>query len=130
MPYTANFLAYVTFTGSMTVYFGGEIIRLAAIPGSHDQTDIMVYFTKLGLVCLGDISYGMNFPSIDGYTGNLLKYPEVIDRVLALIPDTTIIVSGHGRETTVEELRQFKNMIGDTSRLVRETLPSGIMKDH
>ncbi len=118
-------LPSVTFTDSMTVYFGGEIVKLVAVPGSHDQTDIMVHFIKSGVVCLGDISYGMNFPSIDAYTGDLLKYPEVIDRILARIPETAIIVSGHGRETSVAELRQFRNMIADTARLVREAVANG-----
>jgi glyoxylase-like metal-dependent hydrolase (beta-lactamase superfamily II) len=66
-------LPSITFSDSMTLYFGNEKIRIFATPGSHDATDVIVHFTNAGIVCLGDISYGMTFPSIDGYTGNLLE---------------------------------------------------------
>jgi glyoxylase-like metal-dependent hydrolase (beta-lactamase superfamily II) len=115
----------VTFTDSMTIHFGDETIRLISTPGSHDATDIIVHFVKSGIVCMGDISYGMSFPSIDAYTGNLLKYPEVLDRVISLIPSNATIVSGHGRESTVEELKQYRDMIVATTKIVKDEVNKG-----
>jgi len=120
-----NALPSITFTDSMTVRFGDETVRIIAMPGSHDATDVIVYFTKAGIVCMGDIAYGMMFPSIDPFTGNLLNYPEVIDKVLAVIPDTAMIISGHGRDTSVKELRQFRDMLAGTARVVKEGLARG-----
>lgn len=118
-------LPSITFTDSLNIYFGGEKIRIIATPGSHDNTDAIVHFTKAGIVCLGDISYGMTFPSLDGYTGNLLKYPEVLDRIMALIPDDVTIVSGHGRESSVAELKQYRDMIVNTTKIVLGELAKG-----
>lgn len=120
-----NALPSITFTDSMTMYFGDEKIKLIAVPGSHDQTDIIVHFTKSGIVCLGDISYGMSLPSIDPFTGNYLKYPVVLDKVLKLIPANSTIVSGHGRETSVEELKQYRDMIYDATKIVKDGLAEG-----
>ena len=120
-----NSLPSVTFKDSMNVYFGDEKIRIIATPGSHDATDVIVHFTKAGIVCMGDIAYGMKFPTLDAYTGNLLKYPEVIDRILTLIPGDVIIVSGHGKETNVNELKLFRDMIYYTHQIVREELAKG-----
>jgi cyclase len=120
--YPDNALPSITFTDSMTVYFGDEKIRLIAMPGSHDRTDIIVDFTKSGIVCLGDISEGLNVPSIDPFTGNLLNYPVVINRIITLIPNTSTIVSGHGKDLTVEELRQLGNMIDTTAKLIKTEL--------
>ena len=120
-----NALPSVTFNDSMNIYFGDEKIRIIYTPGSHDSTDVIVHFTKAGIVCMGDISYGMTFPSVDGYTGNLLKYPEVIDRILTLIPNDVTIVSGHGRETNVEELKYFRDMILNTSKIIKEEMRKG-----
>lgn len=120
-----NALPSVTFKDSINIYFGNEKIRIIATPGSHDGTDVIVHFTKAGIICLGDISYGMTFPSIDGYTGNLLKYPDVIDKVLTLIPNNVTIVSGHGRETNVEELKQFRDMIVSTTQIIKEGIAKG-----
>ena len=120
-----NSIPNVTFEDSVNIYFGGEKIRIITTPGAHSATDVIVHFTKSGIVCMGDISYGMTFPSFDGYTGNLNKYPEVIDRILTLIPDDVTIVSGHGREVSVKELKQFADMISNTSRIVREGVMNG-----
>ena len=120
-----NALPSVTFRDSLNVYFGGEKIRLIATPGSHDATDLIVHFVNAGIVCMGDISYGMTFPSVDGYTGNQLGYPEVIDRVLGLIPSKVTIVSGHGRETSVAELKRFRDMIAATSEIVHREMAKG-----
>ena len=120
-----NALPSITFSDSMNVYFGSEKIRIIATPGSHDATDVIVHFTKAGIVCMGDISYGMTFPSYDAYTGNLLKYPEVIDKVLALIPNNVIIVSGHGRESSVEELKQYRHMLFNTAKTVKDAIARG-----
>lgn len=120
-----NALPSITFTDSMTMYFGDERIKLIALPGSHDQTDIIVHFTKSGIVFLGDISYGMSIPSIDPFTGNYLKYPVVLDRVLTLIPANSTIVSGHGRETSVDELKQYRDMIYDATKIVKDGLVKG-----
>jgi len=110
---------------SMTIHFGDETVRIIATSGSRDATDVIVYFTKAGIVCMGDIAYGMMFPSIDPFTGNLLKYPEVIDKVLAAISDTATIISGHGRDTSVKQLRQFRNMLAGTVRVVKDGLARG-----
>jgi cyclase len=118
-------LPSITFADSMHVHFGDETIRIIAVPGGHDATDVIVHFVNAGIVCMGDLSYGMTFPSIDAYTGNMLAYPEAIDRALALIPDDVTIVSGHGRETTVAELRQFRDMIVSTTATVHRALAEG-----
>ena len=119
-------LPSVTFADSMRVHFGDETIRLIAVPGGHDATDVIVHFVKAGIVCMGDLAYGMTFPSIDAHTGNVLAYPEAIDRALTLIPDDVTIVSGHGRETSVAELRQFRDMIVSTTATVHRALAEGI----
>jgi len=120
-----NALPSITFTDSMTIRFGDETVRIIAMPGSHDATDVIVYFTKAGIVCMGDIAYGMMFPSIDPFTGNLLEYPNIIDKVLAAIPDTATIISGHGRDTSVKELRQFRDMLAGTAAVVKAGLAQG-----
>ncbi len=125
MEFPDNALPQILFEDQMTLEFGGEVFKLYSIPGSHDQTDIMVHLVKSKIVCLGDVSYGMSFPSADNYTGNFLKYPEVINRALSLIPEDVIIFSGHGRESSVVELRQYRDMISGTINLVKGEIAKG-----
>ena len=120
-----NALPSITFEDSMNVYFGGEKIRIISVPGSHDATDAIVHFTKSGIVCVGDIFEGLTIPSIDAYTGNLLNFPKVIDKVISLIPKDVIIVSGHDKIANVEKLKQSRDMIYYTTQKVKEEMSKG-----
>jgi cyclase len=118
-------LPSVTFKDSMNVYFGGEKIRIISVPGSHDATDAIVHFTKSGIVCVGDIYEGLTIPSIDAYTGNVLNFPKVIDKVISLIPKDVIIVSGHDKIANVEKLKQSRDIIYYTIQKVKEEMSKG-----
>ncbi len=118
-------LPQISFENNMILEFGGEIFKLYSIPGSHDKTDIIVHLVKSKIVCMGDISYGMSFPSIDGYTGNFLNYPEVIDKAISLIPNDVVIVSGHGSESNIDQLKKYKEMISKTIALVKGEMAIG-----
>ncbi|MCG3156444.1 MAG: hypothetical protein DKINENOH_03068 [bacterium] len=120
-----NALPSVTFKDSLHVYFGGEKIRLIAVPGSHDATDIIVHFTEAGIVCVGDIYEGMTIPSIDAYTGNLLMFPEVIGKILTLIPDRVMIFSGHDMPCDMKKFKQSGEMILNTTRIVNDEMAKG-----
>ena len=120
-----NALPSVTFKDSMNLYFGNEKIRIIATPGSHDATDAIVHFTKSGIVCVGDIFEGLTIPSIDAYTGNLLNFPSIIDKVLSLIPEDIIIVSGHDKIANVEKLKQSRDIIYYTTKKVKEEMSKG-----
>ena len=54
----------ISFTDSLSVYFNGEEIRLIAMPGSHDDNEIIVHFTKSKVVHLSSLANGVNFPSV------------------------------------------------------------------
>ena len=125
MEFPDNALPQVSFKDQMTLEFGGEVFKLYSIPGSHDQTDIIVHLVKSKIVCMGDVSYGMSFPSIDAYTGNLLNYPKVLDKAISLVPEDVVVFSGHGRESNIDELKQYRDMIRDTIKLVKGELAKG-----
>ena len=120
-----NALPSIIFKDSINIYFGDDKIRIISVPGSHDSTDVIVHFTKAGIVCVGDVFEGMTIPSIDAYTGNLLKYPEVIDIILTLIPNNVTIFSGHDKETSVEKLKQSRDLIYKTTKIVKEEMSKG-----
>ena len=120
-----NALPTVTFKDSANVYFGDEKIRIIAVPGGHDSTDVIVHFTKAGIVCVGDIYEGLTIPSIDAYTGNLLEYPKAIDKVLALVPNDVTILSGHDVECNVATLKQSRDIIYYTAQIVKSEKSKG-----
>jgi glyoxylase-like metal-dependent hydrolase (beta-lactamase superfamily II) len=115
----------ITFTDSLSLHFNGEKIRVIAVSGSHDDNDAIVYFTKSKVAYLGDLAYGMHFPSVDGTTGNASKYAEAVKKAIALLPEDAAIVSGHGRDCTYSEMQEFQEMLEQTTNVVRAELEKG-----
>lgn len=118
-------LPEVTFTDSLTIYFNGETIKLRYFGGAHDNSDIIVWFTESKVACVGAISNGFHFPSVDGKTGDIFKYPEVVRQVIEYLPEDVAIIPGHGEDCTMDEFRAFLNMLVETERIVIDGLDSG-----
>lgn len=114
-----NVLPNVTFTDSMTIFFNSDEIRLLAFPGAHDDSDIIVWFTKSKIVCTGAMSNGHHFPSVDGETGDITRYPETVARVITRLPDDVLIVPGHGDDCSMTEYRDFYMMLMRSAALIR-----------
>jgi glyoxylase-like metal-dependent hydrolase (beta-lactamase superfamily II) len=120
-----NALPQMVFSDSTTLEFGGESIRIIALPGAHDGSDVIVHFTKAGIVCLGDIAFGTTFPSVDGATGNMRKYPDIINKVLKLVPADAIFVTGHGRNMSYAELEKYRDMFVEAIHVVHVEMAKG-----
>ena len=119
----------ITVADSLTLYFNGERIRIVAVPGSHDDNELMVHFTGANIVHLSSLTNGLNFPSVDE-DGDPLRFPEVIDRAAALLPHDVAIVSGHSprgehRSASWSDLRPYRDMIARTIEIVRSGLAQG-----
>jgi cyclase len=115
----------LTFTDSLSLHFNGEDIRLIALEGAHDNSDIIVWFTGSGIACVGGLSNGSHFPSMDEVTGNVLKYPAVVRHLIDLLPDDVTVIPGHGADGSVDDLRNLHRMLVETTELVRNGLAEG-----
>jgi len=114
----------ISFTGSLSVYFNGEEIQLIAMPGSHDDNEIIVHFTKSKVVHLSSLANGFNFPSVDA-DGDVMRFEELVGRAIELLPADVAIVSGHNRNGTIEDLRAYHEMLAATTGIVRAGLAAG-----
>ncbi len=114
----------LTFADTMTVYFNGEKIRLIALPGSHDDNEIIVHFTGSKVVHLSSVVNGFNFPSIDS-DGSALAFPEVVAKALKLLPEDVVIVSGHNQNGSMDDLRKYHKMLVATIAVVRKGVAAG-----
>jgi len=115
----------ITFTDSLSIYFNGEEIKLIAFPGSHSDNDVIVWFTQSQIVCVGALSNGSHFPSVDGVSGDVLRYPEIVQEVIDILPDDVTIIPGHGEDGTMDDLRAFHEMLIKTTEIVQGELAKG-----
>ena len=118
-------LPRLTVADSLTLHFNGDEIRVRAFPGAHDNSEIMVWFTKARVVCVGPLSNGLHFPSVDSQTGDVRRYAEVVRQVIKQLPDDVKIVPGHGADGTMADYRRFHRMLEETTALVRRELQRG-----
>jgi glyoxylase-like metal-dependent hydrolase (beta-lactamase superfamily II) len=123
--YPEHALPNITLTDSLSLYFNGERIRLIALPGAHDDNDIIVHFTKSGIVSTGALCTGMHFPTVDRVGGDALKYGATVQRLIGLLPADVVLVPGHGRSCTMAEQREFQDMLIKTTEIVKNGLASG-----
>jgi glyoxylase-like metal-dependent hydrolase (beta-lactamase superfamily II) len=123
--FSADSLPQVTFTDALSLFFNGEEIKLSAFPGAHDNSDIVVWFTRSRIACVGALSNGHHFPSVDGATGDICKYAETVERAIAALPEDVRIIPGHGEDGTMAEWRLFQDMLAKTADRVRQELAQG-----
>jgi glyoxylase-like metal-dependent hydrolase (beta-lactamase superfamily II) len=114
----------ITLSDSLTLYFNGERIELHALPGSHDDNEIIVHFTNAKVVHLSSLVNGFNFPSIDSH-GDVLKFAECVAAAIELLPEDVMIVSGHNDIGTWSDLRTYHAMLTETTEIVRVALAEG-----
>ena len=74
---------------------------------------------------MGGLINAMHFPSVDSLFGDVLKYPEMLGRALELVPESVMVISGHGRPCTFDEARTYHEMLDSTLAIVRKGLAEG-----
>ena len=114
----------ITVADSLTIYFGGEVIEIHAIAGSHDDNEIMVHFVDQKVVHISSIVNGFNFPSVDE-AGDALKFAELVRFATTLIPEDATVVSGHNRNGTRADMVEYAAMLDGTLAAVQRGLESG-----
>jgi glyoxylase-like metal-dependent hydrolase (beta-lactamase superfamily II) len=118
-------LPQLTFTDSLSLQFNGEEIRLIAFPGAHDDSDIIVWFTKSKVVCTAALCNCHHFPSVDGETSGVLRYPETVARIIGILPEDVLLVPGHAEDCRMPEFRAFHEMLTKSRDLVSAELAKG-----
>ena len=83
----------------------------------------MIFFTTSNVVHLGDHFFAGKFPFVDLDSGG--SVPGLIKNVGELmqeIPSDAKIIPGHGEVSTLEDLKNYHQMLIDTSLIVRKAM--------
>ena len=119
-------LPVVTYESGASVHFNGEEIRLIALGPGHTDGDSLVWFTGAKVLHMGDQFFSGKFPFIDlGSGGDVDGYLTNVEKALALIPSDTRVIPGHGPLSTVEDLKAFRDMLVETTGVVKKAIAAG-----
>jgi cyclase len=112
---------------SLTINFNGEEVLLFHLPNGHTDNDVFVYFTKSGVIHMGDTFFKGMFPAVykEG-GGDILQMIANLENILARMPDHVKFIPGHGDLATKKEFRDYVSMLKETTELVGAAIKSGI----
>ena len=119
-------LPIITFDDSLSIHFNGEEIRAIHVPPAHTDNDCVIYFTGANVIHFGDTFFSGRFPNIDLNGGGSVRgyIQNVADAIMKAPPDAKLI-PGHGPLSTVKELKEFHEMLVDTSAIVQKAIDAG-----
>lgn len=114
----------LTFDAEMSLYFGGEEIRLIHYPLSHTNHDIVVYFTKSNVIAMGDMYFSGMYPFI-ATGGTLSGLIANLKTIIDMLPTDVKIVPGHGPISTLSDLKATHAMLVGTSQYIKQQIDAG-----
>jgi len=100
----------------------GEEVRLIPTPGAHSDSDLIVHFTSSDVAALGDLLDSQSFPPCGA---GVQRYLALLETTIDVLPLGTTLVAGHGRDSTLEDARQYHAMLLETIAVVRHELRAG-----
>jgi cyclase len=115
----------ITFDQSASVHFNGEEIKLIHYGPGHTDGDSVIYFTGANVVHMGD-QFVAGFPFIDFSSGgDVSGFIKTVGIVLEKIPADAKIIPGHGKLSTVEDLKNYYAMLNETMDIVKKQIVAG-----
>lgn len=119
-------LPMITYASGVSVFFNGEEVKAFHMPRGHTDGDTVLHFTRSNVFHLGDKFFVARFPFVDLESGGTVQgLIGNIGDLLQLIPADAKIIPGHGPVATINELRDYHQMIIETSLMIRQEMAKG-----
>ncbi len=111
MPFARNPHVDLNAKEGETFTAGATEFHVIHTPG-HTPGSISLYVPGLGKLIAGDTLFRDSVGRTDLPGGNSKKIVQSIREKLFTLPDPTIVIPGHGRNTTIEREKQFNPFVG------------------
>ena len=119
-------LPIITFDDSLSVHFNGQEIKLIHVPPAHTDNDSVIYFTGANVIHFGDTFFSGRFPNIDLNGGGSVRgYIQNVANSIKKVPEGAKLIPGHGPLSTIKELKEFHEMLVETSTVVQKAIDAG-----
>jgi cyclase len=122
-PQPAAALPMITFDDHITLHLNGEEIRVMHFPAAHTDGDSVVYFSKNGVVHMGDEFVRYGFPFVDVNAGGSVQgMIAACEKVAATVPADVKVIPGHGDIASMDDVREYTKMMKDTMAVVQKAM--------
>ncbi len=124
--YPKHGLPTITFDQSTRVHFNDEEIVAVHYPNGHTDGDSVIFFTKANVVHLGDKFFASRFPFVDMESGGSVRgLTKNIGDIIAKLPADVKIIPGHGALSTLADLKNYHQMLLETTDIVNKGMIGG-----
>ncbi len=111
MPFDNYAGVFIELKGGDKILLGDDELEIIEAPG-HSPGSICFYCSKQHFIIGGDVLFKRSIGRTDLPGGNHQILLNSIRQKLFLLPDDTIVYSGHGTETTIGEEKFFNPFVG------------------
>lgn len=119
-------LPMITYDQGLSVYFNGEEIKAVHFPKGHTDGDTVIFFTGSNVVHLGDDFFVGRFPFVDLDSGGSVEgLVKNIGEMIQMIPADAKLIPGHGAVSNIDDLKNYHQMLIETTLLVRKAMKEG-----
>jgi cyclase len=120
-------LPVLTFDDDLSLYLNGELVRVVHAPHAHTDGDSIIYFTASNVLHTGDTFVTYGFPFIDTDAGGSLDgMIAAAEFLIGVLPEDVLIIPGHGRLSTLDDLRAFLQLLRETREAVAGGIAAGL----
>jgi cyclase len=103
------------------IRLNGEEVQITPNPGLHSEDDLLIYFPKSKVLCMGDLLLSESCPAVQDVAG----YMAFLDTIIEIFPAGTIFVSGHGKDLTKDGLIKYRSDLAGMLAVVRKNYGAG-----
>jgi len=122
-PQPKDALPVITYDDGINIFLNGEEIEVRHMPAAHTDGDSFIFFATNKVLHTGDIFVRYGFPFIDVNGGGSVQgMIAACDKALAEFPADTKVIPGHGALATMDDLRDYDQMLKDTTAAVQKAL--------
>jgi glyoxylase-like metal-dependent hydrolase (beta-lactamase superfamily II) len=124
-PLPGQDMAIIDVGDDLSLRFNGEDIRIIHTPG-HTHSDMIVWFESSGVVCLGDLILADRYPPLDlARGGDAVEYAGCLAKLIDQLPADARLITGHGRDYSMDDLKEHHRMTVATIELIRKGIAEG-----
>ncbi len=120
-------LPVITFDDRIRLHLNGEDLDIFHVnEGSHTDGDAIIHFTKSNVFHTGDVFVRYGYPFIDYSSGGSVNgFIIVLDKLLAMLNDQSVIIPGHGELATKADVKKFRDRMAEIRDSVAAALKKG-----
>jgi glyoxylase-like metal-dependent hydrolase (beta-lactamase superfamily II) len=117
----------ITYSDTLTFHLNGDTIDIVHVPAAHTDGDSVLYFRNADVLHTGDAYINRGYPLIDiASGGSIVGQIEATDRMIDMIGDDTIVMSGHGPLADRQQLIATRDMLTEARARVVELIDQGL----